>query len=74
LSENVEVAPFHAVALIGLARANARDGNVPAALEAYQHFLAAWSDADADVPVLLEARAEFSELVTCGVASASTSY
>lgn len=61
--------PFHAVALVGLARARAGEGNVAAALTAYDQFLADWTDADADVPVLLEARDECRALASHGLAS-----
>ncbi len=54
--------PFHAVASVGLARACAAAGNVAASLQTYEAFLAAWTDADTDVPVLLEARAEYCRL------------
>jgi hypothetical protein len=37
-------------------------GNVTASLEAYEWFFTNWSDADADIPVLLEARGEYDRL------------
>jgi hypothetical protein len=37
-------------------------GNTAAALEAYQQFLTSWFEADADVPVLLQAREEYNRL------------
>jgi tetratricopeptide (TPR) repeat protein len=43
-------------ALIGLARAAARDGDRPAARDAYRRVLDGWRDADADRPELAEAR------------------
>ncbi|MGH8523550.1 MAG: tetratricopeptide repeat protein, partial [Gammaproteobacteria bacterium] len=54
--------PFYAVAPLGLARAHAMAGNAAATLQAYERFLAGWSDADADIPVLLEAREEYGRL------------
>ncbi len=54
--------PFYAIAPLGLARAHAMVGNTPAALEAYQQFLTSWFEADADVPVLLQAREEYNRL------------
>ena len=54
--------PFHAVASLGLARACAMAGNVPGSLHAYDSFLTAWAEADADVPVLNEARDEYRRL------------
>jgi DNA-binding winged helix-turn-helix (wHTH) protein/tetratricopeptide (TPR) repeat protein len=50
--------PFHAVALLGLARACAVARDIAGSLRAYEQFLRGWKDADPDVPVLLEAREE----------------
>jgi eukaryotic-like serine/threonine-protein kinase len=50
--------PFHAVAPLGVARAHAMVGNVAASVEAYERFLTNWGGADADVPVLRDAREE----------------
>src|SRR5262249_4087377 len=50
--------PFHAVAPLGLARAHAAAGNAAASVEAYELFLSNWREADADVPVLRDARDE----------------
>ncbi|HLK31854.1 MAG TPA: hypothetical protein VKT29_02110, partial [Terriglobales bacterium] len=47
---------------LGLARAYVLQGNVPAAKSAYQDFLAAWKDADPDVPVLKQAKTEYAKL------------
>jgi DNA-binding winged helix-turn-helix (wHTH) protein/tetratricopeptide (TPR) repeat protein len=49
---------FHAVAPLGLARAHAMVGNVAASIKAYERFLTNWRDADVDIPVLRDARAE----------------
>jgi DNA-binding winged helix-turn-helix (wHTH) protein/tetratricopeptide (TPR) repeat protein len=54
--------PFHAVAWLSLARARAMAGDVACSLEAYESFLAGWAHADQDLPVLLEARAEYDRL------------
>lgn len=51
--------PFYAVAPLGLARARALSGDVAGSLKAYEQFLAGWADADADIPVLVEARDEY---------------
>ena len=37
-------------------------GDVAKAKNAYQDFLTLWNDADADIPVLQQARAEFAKL------------
>ena len=60
--------PFHAVAPLGLARAQAMAGNVAASREAYKRFLANWSDADSEIPVLTQAQEEYKRL-TSGMVS-----
>jgi eukaryotic-like serine/threonine-protein kinase len=47
---------------LGLGRAYALQGNTAAAKTAYQDFFAAWKDADPDVPVLKQAKAEYEKL------------
>jgi hypothetical protein len=47
---------------LGLARARVLEGNVPAARSAYQDFLTLWKDADPDIPILKEAKAEYAKL------------
>jgi len=47
---------------LGLGRAYALQGNTAAAKSAYQDFFAAWKDADPDVPILKEAKAEYAKL------------
>jgi hypothetical protein len=61
-----------ALARLGIARANAlqsrksRGADADAArvraLAAYEDFLALWKDADPDIPVLKEAKAEYAKL------------
>jgi eukaryotic-like serine/threonine-protein kinase len=51
-----------ALAHLELGRAYAVAGDKAKARAAYQDFLALWKDADADVPVLKEAKAEFAKL------------
>ncbi len=53
-----------ALAHLGLARAYALSGDTRKAQAAYQDFLALWKDADANVPVLREAKAEYAKLKT----------
>jgi len=48
-----------ALAHLGLGRAYALTGDKAKARAAYQDFLTLWKDADADVPVLKRAKAEF---------------
>ena len=47
---------------LGLGRAYALQGNTAQAKAAYQDFFGAWKDADPDVPVLKEAKAEYAKL------------
>jgi tetratricopeptide (TPR) repeat protein len=50
------------LARLGLARAYALQGNTTKARAAYQDFLALWKDADPDIPMLKQARTEYSNL------------
>jgi hypothetical protein len=45
-----------------LARAYALSGDAAKARAAYQDFFALWKDADPDIPILKEARAEYAKL------------
>jgi hypothetical protein len=48
---------------MGLPSANAHsEGGAPKARAAYQDFLALWKDADADIPILIAAKAEYAKL------------
>jgi len=47
---------------LGLARAYALQGDLPHSRTAYQDFFAMWKDADPDVPLLREAKAEYAKL------------
>jgi eukaryotic-like serine/threonine-protein kinase len=47
---------------LNLGRAYAMQGNAAKARSAYQDFFALWKDADADIPVLKEAKAEYDKL------------
>jgi serine/threonine protein kinase/tetratricopeptide (TPR) repeat protein len=50
------------LAQLGLARAYALQGDTGKAKVAYQDFFAAWKDADAGIPVMTAARAEYGKL------------
>ncbi|PYQ43263.1 MAG: hypothetical protein DMF77_10485 [Acidobacteria bacterium] len=52
----------NALARLGLARAAAETGDIAKSRRAYQDFLALWKDADPDVPILLQAKAEYAKL------------
>ncbi len=54
--------PIGALAHLGLARAYAMQGEVFQARTAYKDFLTLWKDADPDVPILKEAKAEHAKL------------
>ena len=54
--------PWAALARLGLARAYAAQGNTTKARTAYQDFLSLWKDADPDVPILNQAKAEYAKL------------
>ncbi len=58
----VENEPIGALAHLGLARAYSMQGDPAKARSAYQDFLRLWSDADADIPVLVAAKAEYAKL------------
>jgi predicted Zn-dependent protease len=54
--------PIGALAHLGLARAFVLQGASTKARIAYQDFLALWKDADSDIPILRQAKAEHAEL------------
>ena len=54
--------PLMSFAHLGLGRAYALSGDTAKSRTAYQDFFALWKDADPDLPVLKEARAEYAKL------------
>jgi serine/threonine protein kinase/Flp pilus assembly protein TadD len=50
------------LAHLQLGRAYANSGDTPKAKAAYQDFLKLWKDADPDIPILKEAKAEYAKL------------
>jgi hypothetical protein len=50
------------LAHLGLGRAIAAAGEPAKARTAYQDFLSLWKDADPDIPILQQARAEYAKL------------
>jgi ATP/maltotriose-dependent transcriptional regulator MalT len=54
--------PIGALAHLGLARAYVLSGDTAKAKAAYQDFFALWKDADPDIPILKEAKAEYAKL------------
>jgi DNA-binding winged helix-turn-helix (wHTH) protein/tetratricopeptide (TPR) repeat protein len=55
-------APISALAHLGLGRAYALQGDTAKARAAYQDFLTLWKDADPDIPILVQAKAEYARL------------
>jgi len=55
-------APEHSLAKLGLGRAYVMTGDTSKARAAYQDFFALWKDADPDIPILKEAKAEYAKL------------
>lgn len=54
--------PIGALAHLQLGRAYMMSGDTAKARVAYQDFLTLWKDADPDIPILLEAKAEYAKL------------
>jgi eukaryotic-like serine/threonine-protein kinase len=54
--------PLYPLARLGSGRAYALHGDKAKAKAAYQDFFAMWKDADPDVPILKEAKAEYAKL------------
>ena len=59
ISPNV---PYVPLARLGLARAYAQIGEIEKSRRTYEDFFAVWKNADANVPVLSEAKAEYAKL------------
>jgi cytochrome c-type biogenesis protein CcmH/NrfG len=54
--------PIAVLAHLQLGRAYALQGDTTRAKAAYQAFLTLWEDADPDIPVLKQAKAEYAKL------------
>jgi eukaryotic-like serine/threonine-protein kinase len=54
--------PLGALAHLQLGRAHALAGDRSKARTAYQDYLTLWKDADPDIPILKEAKAEYAKL------------
>ncbi len=54
--------PYVSLARLGLARGLALAGDAAKARIAYQDFFTQWKDADSDIPILKEAKAEYAKL------------
>ncbi len=56
------VSPLYPLAHLGIARALALSGDTAKGRKAYQDFFVLWKDADADLPILIEAKKEYEKL------------
>jgi hypothetical protein len=54
--------PWGVLARLGKARAYTMEGDTAKARTAYQDFLTLWKDADPDIPILKQAKAEYAKL------------
>ena len=54
--------PLGALAHVGLGRAYALQGDTAKSRAAYQDFFTLWKDADPDIPILKQAKAEYAKL------------
>jgi eukaryotic-like serine/threonine-protein kinase len=54
--------PIGPLAHLGLGRAFALSGDSAKAKDAYKNFFASWTNSDADVPVLSQAKTEYAKL------------
>jgi hypothetical protein len=54
--------PLYALSYVGLARSWSLAADPAQARTAYQDFLARWKDADPDIPILKQAKAEYAKL------------
>jgi eukaryotic-like serine/threonine-protein kinase len=58
----IDIDPIGALAFLGLARGYAVEGDTPKARAAYEHFLTLWKNADPDIPIYRQAKAEYAKL------------
>jgi eukaryotic-like serine/threonine-protein kinase len=58
----INIDPIMPLGRVGLARAYVMAGDKARARVAYQDFFALWKDADPDVPVLRDVKAEYAKL------------
>jgi eukaryotic-like serine/threonine-protein kinase len=58
----VVIEPVGALAHLRLGRAYAMQGDSVKAKKAYQDFLALWKNADPDIPILKQAKAEYAKV------------
>jgi len=56
------MSPLYSLARLGSARAYALAGEAAKSRSAYQDFFAFWKDADAEVPILKQAKSEYEKM------------
>jgi serine/threonine protein kinase/tetratricopeptide (TPR) repeat protein len=56
------LSPLYPLAHLGLARAATLQGDAAKARQKYEDFFTLWKDADADIPLLIEAKKEYEKL------------
>jgi tetratricopeptide (TPR) repeat protein len=56
------LSPLYALSHLGLARAAALNSDTAKARKSYQDFLALWKDADPDIPIYQQAKAEYAKI------------
>ena len=59
---SVSNGPYYPLSYLGRARAAMLSGDRAKARKAYQDFLLLWKDAEADLPLLKQAQAEYAKL------------
>jgi len=60
---------FESLSQLGLAQAYAKQGDFEKSRKAYDDFFATWKDADPNIPILKEAKAEYKKLATLAPAA-----
>jgi hypothetical protein len=65
------LSPVVPLAHLGIARAKARSGDAGGSRLAYNELFAAWEHADADLPVMLAARAEYARVASVPASAAA---
>jgi eukaryotic-like serine/threonine-protein kinase len=63
---------FAPLSQLGLARTYAAQGNLENSRKAYNDFFTTWKDADPDIPILRQAKAEYKKLTATASAANST--
>ncbi len=53
---------YYSLSCLGMARGYAYTGETAKARKAFQDFFELWKDADPDIPILQQAKAEYAEL------------